>query len=732
MKRVRRRGHRWHRFEVVFAAAMTMSNLEAAAVDVTTLGVIPNDGINDSPAITAALAGNSELYFPPGEYRLNSTVFIPSNRSMTGAGQDNTRFVLGNSTVAFRVDGKSNVYLADFEIDRPFNNSVDEMIFVYNGSSHVRLDGIKTTNHRSRAPALSFHSSSNCSVRNCTTLDNMRQIFEDGQNQVYGSGITFHSCTNVVAEYNNVSETRDLTMPSNPYFNYHQAGSIQVSGCVNARIEYNTVIIAGQGIDAGGTTVSTIRGNYLDNCHSIGIKLVNGSNAQRVVSNYVSRCGLIGISLGPGNTDRAIVNCLVADNTVVGVGKGYGQDWWDGYFTGSTPAGIHIDAANTPAGRCHDDTIINNSFYDNSQLVHGFINRPSSFNGYNITAMNNVIRGGAAPLPPAMPAPRPVGVPLSSAGALENAAEPVWNVGDQLALSRLVMLQGNAEETDRWSFIVDLSSPSLVTSLALYGDATYRSDEAGPGGLVQIEAATNRYGPYNLIGSRNFSNDLTTNPFSGGKGKRILVTPTAARYLRISGGPWSNSFSDSVVISEVIVNPRVVLDDYSPVHNPNVTLPNPANVPQQSTFDVGAGFENERVALSLVDGKKNAGVNPLRRLTVTLDLAMHLESAPLLEAIVLHPFDSDVQNLPRTGIIKASSTEDPGNMDVAVTSFNVAATDGVVRIPLPEPRQGRYFQVQFLTNQNGSTAEDQQRIGEIDVEATYPGSPASITEWSLY
>jgi hypothetical protein len=295
----------------------------------------------------------------------------------------------------------------------------------------------------------------------------------------------------------------------------------------------------------------------------------------------------------------------------------------------------------------------------------------------------------------------------------------------------MMLNQDSAPADSRWSFLMDMTSVTLVSSVALYGDAVYRAEESSPGGTVQIEAATTRYGDYTVIGSRTFGGDRETNPFTGGKGKRIPVIPTMARYLRISGGPWNAGFDNHVRVSEVLVNPRVVLDNYAPLHNPNVALPNPANAPQQVTFDEGQAFEGERMAFSLVDGKSNSGANPLHRLTTTLDLARDVNSSPTVSGFILSAFESDYSLLPKTGIVKGSSTGDPSNMDLILTSFDVAQVDGKVIIPLPVPRQGRYFQLQFLTNQTGSSAEDQQSIGEIDYYGSF-SSDSRVEDWVLF
>lgn len=701
-----------------YLIAILITTAGAAAYhDVTDSGAIPNDNLDDAPAIRNALLNHREVYFPPGEYVIGSTIFVPSERSLVGAGIDITKFRLGADTVAFRVNGRTDVYFQGFTIDRPFDNSRDEMIFVYNGAQRVRIEHVKTTNHRSRAPALSFINSTDGAVRHCITVDNMRNIFEDGHDQIYGSGITFASCTNVIVEYNSVYETRDLTNPNNPYFNYHQAGAIQVSGCTNARVEYNTISIAGQAIDMGGTDGALVRGNIIDNCHSIGIKLVNGSKNQRVIGNVVSRAGLAAISLGPGNTDRAIVDCLVENNTIIGVGQGYGAGWWQsfGFMTDSVPAAVHFDSANSQQGRSHSNTVRGTRIYDTAQMAYGVIVRISDLSAYNITLQDNQTLAGPPPAPTPTPTPAPVSVPLTLRNASATPGQGLEQLADQRALTAGLLAQGAAAQDSRWSFIVDLAQTTRVGSVALYGSATYRADEAAPGGLVRIEGAETLYGDYLLLGEHDFGNDRAANPLTGSKGKRILLNPGHARFLRISGGPWQASFDNNVVIAEVVVNPSVVIDDLDPVHNPNIAQPNPAGVAQQAVWDSGGGYEADRLALDLVDGKPWTGSNPHLTPSLTLDVASHSAALPRVTALRLRPFETDYALMPRTGTLRGSSTDDPANMDQLLTSFNVAHVDGIVTIPLPAEQVRRYYRLDITGNQAGSNAAGQLRLGEIEL-----------------
>ena len=75
----------------------------AAPVDVTTVGVFPNDGLDDSAALTQALQTHEELFFPAGVYDIAQTVYIPSRRRLTGAGRDLVKLLQPTARVFFRV-----------------------------------------------------------------------------------------------------------------------------------------------------------------------------------------------------------------------------------------------------------------------------------------------------------------------------------------------------------------------------------------------------------------------------------------------------------------------------------------------------------------------------------------------------------------------------------------------------------------------------------------------------
>lgn len=413
----------------VLAAA---GRMEAVQTEVTAQGIVPGDGKDDAPAIQRALRERVEVDLPAGTYDLGSTVYVPSGRTLRGAGMAATILRLGADTVAFRVEGQHDVLLAGFAVDcSGFDNSVNEAIRVYarkppaDSPCRVQVSEVRVLNRRSRAPAISFSHAEDCAVRHCEAVDNTRLIWAAPEGiaagdppqawQVYGSGITFSHSRKVVVEHNQVLETEAhlaiMTAPPPPsYSRYFQASAIQVVACTDAVIQYNRVKGTGQGIDSNRTDGALIRGNMIENCQSHGLKLAHFARQQRMVGNWIKHAGAQGIALGPGN-DEPTSDCTVEDNVFVGIGKGMGEGWWDRTGKADYPACIHLDQAKTPGRGSHDCVIRNNISYDNEKLTKKVGNpvvvvraAGQPLGAYNLTLENNRLASGPAPEPPAGPA----------------------------------------------------------------------------------------------------------------------------------------------------------------------------------------------------------------------------------------------------------------------------------------------------------------------------------------
>lgn len=97
----------WHRSGLDSNAVFPTST-----VDVLSFGLIPDDGLDDRPALLSALAnlpaGGAILLFPAGTYHFSNTIQVPSNCIIRGSGSDSTLFIFNmNNAVAnsFQISG---------------------------------------------------------------------------------------------------------------------------------------------------------------------------------------------------------------------------------------------------------------------------------------------------------------------------------------------------------------------------------------------------------------------------------------------------------------------------------------------------------------------------------------------------------------------------------------------------------------------------------------------------
>lgn len=82
----------WNRAGVDSSFSMPL-----ASIDIISLGAIPNDGLDDSPAIQLAFAniaaGGAIVLFPAGMFNFSASINVPSGCIVKGSGADSTFFV---------------------------------------------------------------------------------------------------------------------------------------------------------------------------------------------------------------------------------------------------------------------------------------------------------------------------------------------------------------------------------------------------------------------------------------------------------------------------------------------------------------------------------------------------------------------------------------------------------------------------------------------------------------
>lgn len=359
------------------AAPSTGTDITQSGIP-STYRVTPNDGIDDTTKLQAALDHYKSVYLPQGTYNISNHLYMPDDSRLHGYSDDTTILALNTTnTAAIRMEGGDNVILDHFRINRTVGDATESAIFIYRSSGgdspgRITLDAVKVTNNRSRAQAILALYADVISVTNCSVYESQDQILDTDSNYyIYGSGITLGSCTNVHISGNNISESRDLfsALPSPHGAGFYQAGGLEVVGCRFAIVRDNVVERFGNGIDIGRTSQSLVQANWIEDIHQTGIKLVNGTNRCTVRGNHVEKCGITAMWLGCGAapTYAQVHHNLIDDNDIVGTGLGIAEDFWTGAF-GWAPAGISVDVAPTTALRCEYNTVINNDFHENSAM----------------------------------------------------------------------------------------------------------------------------------------------------------------------------------------------------------------------------------------------------------------------------------------------------------------------------------------------------------------------------
>ena len=387
---------------------IVLSVVRGGAIDVTDIpGVVPDDGIDDYAGLQFAVDVYDDIYLPAGTYNLSQTIYLRSGCFIHGDSYDDTILTLDTDTDCFRIDGQDNVKIKDMKLVRPPQPeaSMNEMIFGYNNSSNVVVDSVKVTGSRARADTILFHTTSSCSVINSVIYDYQVQLMwpegdVEGNPEVlqtYGSGISFLYSDGVVVQNNYIEETTDLTIPDTTYKPYYQAAGIQVSACTSGVIADNRIKVSGNGIDTSSSQHLTVDHNYIYNMNQAGIKVVNGASYIDITNNHLKRCELVGIWLTPGAWHRGTNHNLV-DNNILGY-TGYGlhpEGFWDGWFGGTVPAGIHLDSEDSdPLGQSTSNTVSNNRFYNNDRMTGGsIVIRPGTYPAVDTTLLNNTLETG--------------------------------------------------------------------------------------------------------------------------------------------------------------------------------------------------------------------------------------------------------------------------------------------------------------------------------------------------
>ena len=388
---------------------------ESATIDVSTLGALPDDGVNDAVILQNVLNGAiyDDIYLPPGAYHVDRPLFVRSNTTVRGGVGGTSRIETLSDATVFRIDDRTrNVTISNLSIERPQTQDSDNEIIRSDRSSWITIDSVDISSSASRAPMINFMGGSQNAVVNTTISDYQVVRAEPSPEkaglhlQVFGVGINFVDNLNAKVINNRVIQQTPLPIDLNAaqIKGVHQSSAIQVINSTGAAVAENYILNTGQGMDLGGSSQVYASDNFIDEIHSAGIKLVNGSNNNTIEDNYIRNSGLTGIwvSAGVAGLGGSFEN-VVRNNTLVGIGKGFGRDFWDQNFALSTPAAIHLQAAQIETDRARRNIIVDNTSYYNDQqrgiVVSEPANSGSPFPALDNQISNNIESADEAPAP---------------------------------------------------------------------------------------------------------------------------------------------------------------------------------------------------------------------------------------------------------------------------------------------------------------------------------------------
>ncbi len=285
----------------LFLAALLILFAEATAraASVVSYGANGTDTIDDKAAFQNCINANTLIDIPAGTYYISKKLSLPANRTLRGVlkNPDAVILKLVGAIDGIDVGPAANTTVQDLSLDRVSPNTATRAM-VYSGSSNFTVRRVNVLNHRSTAPAIIVNLGTKGLIED--SLVSYYGWFDTGLKQVRGVGIRLSDCVDSVVRNNRVIENQNL-IPANPVSNFYQAGGIEISGNARAVVEYNTVVTAGNGIDAGQASGSVLRFNTVRNAHEAGIKLVNGAHDNTIFANVVDKVGIANIWLTPGS-----------------------------------------------------------------------------------------------------------------------------------------------------------------------------------------------------------------------------------------------------------------------------------------------------------------------------------------------------------------------------------------------------------------------------------------------
>jgi hypothetical protein len=348
---------------------------------------VANSAALQAVLTAASASGKAIVYMPPGTYSVSTTITIPSNVTLRGAGMGKTILYMPaasftNTTVgaysatSMLLDcsgllvspytANTKIELCDFSIESEVSDgrfligiraSNVQNLHIHN----VEVFGLPVGNAIALNSITKRGIVRHCYIHDCTTaLDTYGatpqltgiEVDNNRVNGVNSVGLDIHD-----------NHIEDLTFTSDALTTYgFQADGINVQGeGTGTNVHDNYVKNVGEGVDIFADE-GDIHDNTLVDCYAVGVKLIHGASRNKVHDNTIIRPGLAGVQLNSSDGVGNVEDNLVIDNQIYDVDSA-------GNWAASDTAGVKTELNGSPTYTPNNNTIARNRIFGGSATM---------------------------------------------------------------------------------------------------------------------------------------------------------------------------------------------------------------------------------------------------------------------------------------------------------------------------------------------------------------------------
>lgn len=137
-------------------------NDRVPGVNVKTYGAIGDGVANDTAAFTAAMAASTAVYVPPGTYKITSTLAVPNNTTLYGAGRGTTKLLHAFNGDMMSLGNYSGI--SDLWIDGQGSTYTGQGVVINNGVGRQSITNCRITDFNAACLYFYAQGGPQCSV----------------------------------------------------------------------------------------------------------------------------------------------------------------------------------------------------------------------------------------------------------------------------------------------------------------------------------------------------------------------------------------------------------------------------------------------------------------------------------------------------------------------------------------------------------------------------------------